>query len=90
MDFTGLELRLKEETYPQTFRFKFVGKNTSLFETGTRDLEGLFPELVMENLRYSKNESYASYTYCLEVSCADEVLAVYKAIQRLSDLEVIL
>jgi len=90
VDFTGLELRLKNESYPQTFRFKFVGKNTGTFETGTKDLEALFPEMVMENLRYSKNESYVSYTYCLDVTSADEVLGVYKAIQNLSDLEVIL
>lgn len=89
-DYTQLRALLEKEPYPHRFLFKFVGKNTDAFELGTRNLEALFPDLVMVTLRLSQNENHASYTYSLEAESAEQIIEIYQVIEEIKDLEILL
>jgi putative lipoic acid-binding regulatory protein len=89
-DYQNLKALLEKETYPHSFLFKFIGKNSPDFEDGTKNLQGLFPELTMESLRLSQNQKHVSYTYSLNAESADEIIQVYQAIEGLPDLELVL
>jgi len=81
---------LTKETYPHVFSFKFIGKNTPLFQEGIHDFHTTYPILTLQSERKSRNENHLSVTYVLHAESADMILTIYQRIEQLPDLLLIL
>jgi putative lipoic acid-binding regulatory protein len=81
---------LAKETYPHSFPYKLIGKNTPLFLAGIKSLELKHPELVLHSQKESKNKNHLSYTYLLEANSSESIIAIFLEIEKIPDLTVIL
>ena len=88
--YAKLKELLTKETYPHAFPFKFIGKNTPLFQEGVRDFHTSHPMLTLQSERKSRNENHLSVTYVLEAKSPDMILQIYQKIAKLPDLLLIL
>ena len=89
-DYQNLKVLLEKEAFPHDFLFKFIGKNSDAFEEGTRQLERDFPDLIMETLKLSQNQNHVSYSYSFQAETAEQIIEIYRAIEKLPDLEILL
>lgn len=89
-DYENLKLILEKEIYPHSFSFKFIGKNSAPFQQGVDKLLNQFPKLVMRTQRLSQNQNHVSYTYSLQAQSAEAIIEVFRVIEKLPDLEIIL
>ncbi|MEO5971243.1 MAG: DUF493 family protein [Bdellovibrionia bacterium] len=81
---------LAKETYPHSFPFKFIGKNTPLFLQGVHNFELKHLQLVLQSKKESKNQNHLSYTYFLEAKSLDSIIAIFQEIEKIPDLLIIL
>ena len=81
---------LAKETYPHSFPFKFIGKNTPLFLQGIRSLELKHPELIFHSQKESKNQNHLSCTYLLEAKSLDGIIIIFQEIEIIPDVLVVL
>jgi putative lipoic acid-binding regulatory protein len=77
---------LSDESYPHRFTFKFVGKNTPLFDTGLKFFEAECPRLRRQAARPSKGDKHLAMTYVLEALDPDEIIGVYRKIEQIPDI----
>jgi putative lipoic acid-binding regulatory protein len=90
-DYTQLQALLdKQETFPITFTYKFIGHHTPAFAEAVAGLERLFPELRHELSRESSGGKHLAKTYLFEARDSDAIIAVYRAIEGLKDLVIVL
>jgi putative lipoic acid-binding regulatory protein len=81
---------LLNESFPHLFRFKFVGKNTTVFKSGVQELLNQFPRLQYESERPSKGNRHVAFGYTLAALSADEIIQVLDAISKIPDLVIML
>ena len=89
-EYKRLRELLAEETFPHTYCFKFVGKQSPAFEAGARSLELMFSSLVLKSSRQSTNQKHLSLTYTLEAESVEEIISVLKVIAQIPDVQIIL
>ena len=89
-DYQNLKKLLENETFPHTFIFKFIGKNTSSFQEGVNQLTRSNPELVLQSRRETNNTKYISFTYVLIADSAESIIEVFQEIHKISDILMIL
>lgn len=90
IDFATLRDLLAKETYPHTYTYKFIGKNSQRFTNGLHALEGKFPKLVIRGSRESTGGQNLAVSYALDAANADEIIDVLNEVTRVEDLLVIL
>jgi putative lipoic acid-binding regulatory protein len=84
------ELLEAQETFPSRFTYKFVGRNSDKFARSVERLEQAYPALRHETTRKSANDQHMSKTYLFEAPSADAIIDVFRAIEQIEDLLVIL
>lgn len=85
------ELLKTTEKFPLRFTYKFIGRKTEAFESSIRALEKEFPPLRRESSRESANGQHLSVTYVFDAAPNAEILIeVYRAIEKLHDVLVVL
>jgi putative lipoic acid-binding regulatory protein len=90
-DYTKLkELLETEETFPHRFLFKFIGRNTPTFLTGVAALTRANPALQLVSTRKSSNDQHVSLSYEYEAAEAEAIIEIYRAIQKIEDLLIVL
>ena len=90
-DYTQLKALLEElETFPVHFVYKFIGRNTQAFANGVAELQKTHPSLKHEMTRNSAKDAHISFTYGFEAQSAAAIIEVFRAIEKVEDLLLIL
>jgi putative lipoic acid-binding regulatory protein len=84
------ELLEHQENFPLRFTFKFIGRNSSGFARAVESLEGSHPKLRHESTRESSGGKHLAKTYVFEAADADAIIAIYRAIETLEDVMIVL
>jgi putative lipoic acid-binding regulatory protein len=90
-DYSKLKSLLEEqEKFPLHFIFKFIGRNTPVFLEGVKSLEATFPTLKHEMTRKSAKDQHIAMTYAISAPNAHLIIEVFRAIEKIEDLLIIL
>jgi putative lipoic acid-binding regulatory protein len=90
-DYAKLKQLLEEqETFPLSFTYKFIGHHTPAFAKAVDELERKFPGLKHELSRESSGGKHLAKTYRYDAADAEAVLDVFRAIELLEDLLIVL
>jgi putative lipoic acid-binding regulatory protein len=90
-DYTPLKLLLeKQETFPIHFTYKFIGRNSSAFLDGVEALKKTHPGLKHEMTRKSAKDAHISLTYGFDAESADAIIEIFRAVEKVPDLLIIL
>jgi putative lipoic acid-binding regulatory protein len=90
-DYAELKRLLEDlETFPHRFTFKFIGRHSETFALSVAKLEQRFPGLRHEQSRESNGGKHVAKTYTMEATSADEIIDVFKAIEKVEDVLVVL
>ena len=84
------ELLIAQETFPLRFTYKFIGRNTPAFLAAVLRFEGEHPTLTLESSRQSANQQHVSRTYVFDAPNVDVIIEIYKRIEKLEDVLVML
>lgn len=90
-DYSKLKQMLEDqEAFPLQFTFKFIGRSSTAFATSTKVWELSFPGLRHQGTRASSNGQHTSVTYIYEAPDADTIIAIYRAIEKIEDILIVL
>jgi putative lipoic acid-binding regulatory protein len=84
------ELLEDQEEFPIYFVYKFIGRNTTVFATAVEGLLKQFPSLKHEMTRKTANDQHIAMTYGYDATSADAVIEVFRHIEKIDDLILIL
>jgi putative lipoic acid-binding regulatory protein len=84
------ELLETQESFPLRFTYKFIGKNSEAFTRAVKRLEHAFPTLKHELSRESSGGKHLSKTYVLTAKDAEAIIEIYRAIELIEDVLVVL
>ncbi len=84
------ELLEEQEKFPLDFTFKFVGRHTPAFAQSVGSLQKKFPGLKETHSRESSGGKHVAKTFSFNAPDADSILDVFKAIEKLEDVLVVL
>jgi putative lipoic acid-binding regulatory protein len=90
-DYVKLQQMLEDhETFPHSFTYKFIGRNTPEFASSVAALERDTPALKPVASRESSGGAHLAKTYVFDAPSAEAIIDVYRAIEKLKDLMVVL
>lgn len=90
-DYTKIkELLEAQEKFPLRFTYKFIGHNSAEFAQAVARLERSFPSLRHELTRESSHGKHLSKTFVLEAPDAEAIVEIYRAIELLEDVLIVL
>lgn len=90
-DYSKLKTLLEvEETFPLDFVFKFVGRNSPAFAQSSHGLKTSFPALQETHSRESSGGKHVAKTFSFVAPDAESIVAIFKAIEKLEDVLVVL
>ncbi|MGK5083823.1 DUF493 domain-containing protein [Bdellovibrionota bacterium FG-1] len=90
-DYTQLRTLLAaQETFPCPFTYKFIGLNSPGFAAAVVLFEKSFPSITHQSTRESAGGKHLSKTYVFEAADVDAIIEVYRAIEKLEDLVIVL
>jgi len=90
-DYTVLKELLEDtESFPTRYLYKFIGRNTEAFVSGVKTLEKDHPALQHQTTRESANAQHLAKTYAFEAPDAESIIAIYRHIEGLADLLLLL
>jgi putative lipoic acid-binding regulatory protein len=90
-DYANLkELLEAQESFPLRFTYKFIGQNSARFQAAIQNLETTYPTLRLEGARESAGGKHLAKTYSYPAINADAVIEIFRAIERMEDLLIML
>lgn len=90
-DYAKIQELLKgQEKFPLRFTYKFIGRNTDAFNEAVAKLEHAFPSLKHEHTRESSGGKHLSKTFVFDAADAEAIIEIYRAIEVLEDVLVVL
>lgn len=84
------ELLIEQNDFPTKFIVKFIGKNSSLFNSGVQNFESQNSTLVQISKRESANGAHVALTYHFPAESADAIISMLKRVAEIQDVEIVL
>ncbi len=83
-------LLLEQDTFPLDFTFKFIGYNSPKFADGVSQLEKAFPTLKAAGRKETTGGLNVSLTYQFVAPSADAIIEVFRALEKVEDIRIVL
>jgi putative lipoic acid-binding regulatory protein len=84
------QLLESQERFPVRYTFKFVGRNSDAFARAVSHFEGKHPHLRHEQTRESSGGKHVAKTYVVDAQSAEAIIEVYRAIELIEEVLVVL